>query len=139
MLHQALGHALVITIKDVHRQQCLGFTAGLGFLPGNRRCCAHDVLGGIDDVLVAAVVVAEHDLGGARRRELLVELHEVGRRTAAPTIDGLPVIAHTEQRGTLGCAPDVHGRPATADLCQAGPDPGDDLRRDILEFVDHQV
>ncbi|MCY1374888.1 hypothetical protein D9M69_622590 [compost metagenome] len=97
------------------------------------------MLGGIDDVLVAAVVVAEHDLGGARRRELLVEIHEVGRRTAAPTIDGLPVIAHTEQRGTLGCAPDVHGWPATADLCQAGPDPGDDLRRDILEFVDHQV
>ncbi|MNZ79133.1 hypothetical protein D3C78_977280 [compost metagenome] len=97
MLRQALGQRPVVTIVDVDRQQFCRFTAGLGFLARDRRCRPHDMLGGVDDVLMAAVVVAEHHPRGTGGRELLVELHEVFGRTATPAIDRLPVIAHTQQ------------------------------------------
>ncbi|MNY34129.1 hypothetical protein D3C86_1684460 [compost metagenome] len=66
MLHQACGHALIIPIEHIDRQQRLRFATGLGLLARDRRCGAHDMFGGIDDVLVTAVVVAEHDPGRAR-------------------------------------------------------------------------
>ncbi|MNL24986.1 hypothetical protein D3C87_1464440 [compost metagenome] len=66
MLHQPLRHALVIPIQYVDRQQRLRLTTGLGLLAGDRRRGTHDVFGGVDDVLMAAVVIAEHDFGGAR-------------------------------------------------------------------------
>ncbi|MNR31348.1 hypothetical protein D3C85_1488550 [compost metagenome] len=79
MFHQALGHALIVPIQNVYRQQRFRRAAGFGFLACDGRRRADDVLSGVDDVLMTAIVVAEHDLGGARRREFFVELHEIRR------------------------------------------------------------
>src|SRR4051812_23486114 len=95
---EALPQGLIVALQHIDWLQRLGRTAGLGFFAGDRWRSAHDMLSGIDDVLVAAVVVTEHHPRGARRRELLVERHEVTRRTATPTVNRLPVIADTQQR-----------------------------------------
>ena len=77
MLDQLRGQSLIIAMQYIDRHWRFGLTAGLGPLASNGRRSAHDMLGGIDDVLMAAKVVAEHHPGGGRRRELLVELHKV--------------------------------------------------------------
>ena len=139
MRQQLLAQRRIVTITHGDGHQWLRGSTGLGFLAADGRGGTHDVFGSINNVLMAAVVLAQHHPRGGGRREFLVELHEVLRRTAAPAIDRLPVIPHAQQRRPLGATAYVHGRAATANLPQTGPDPRDDLRGYVLKFVDHQV
>src|SRR3990167_10489161 len=66
----------------------------------------------------------------ALAREVPVEVHEQLRRAAAPAIDRLPVVADRHQ---------ADRRALTRQAAMNRLQPLDDLRRDVLEFIDQQV
>ncbi|MNH30329.1 hypothetical protein D3C79_906200 [compost metagenome] len=130
VLDQGFTQGCLVTVEHLDRRawQLGRRPAGPGFLAGNRRGALDQMLGRVDHLLLATVVVDQHHPGVGRRREGLGELHEVLGRTATPAVDRLPVVAHAQQRRMLGMAPGVHRRAATTDLGEAGAQPADDLR-----------
>ncbi|MCY1392984.1 hypothetical protein D9M71_78700 [compost metagenome] len=115
-------------VAGLHRLERL---AGLGLLEGHafqhRLAVAQD---GFDGAVVGGQGQHGALLRLALAGEVPVEVHEQLRRAAAPTVDGLPVIADCHQAHRLALA------------CQAamqGLQPLDDLRRNVLELIDQQM
>ncbi|MNY21946.1 hypothetical protein D3C86_1555270 [compost metagenome] len=106
------------------------------FLVLKASCSLHNGLCRIYDQLMRAMVFLHKYTRRRRRHKVAIELHEELRRAASPSIDTLPVIPHGHQRSVSWRPICLNRQIPTLDLGKSGPDPGDGICTDVLEFVD---
>ena len=77
MLGQFCDQPGIVPIQYLDRHQRFGLAAGLGPFARDGRRGAYDVFRCVNDMLLAAEIVAEHHPRGGRRDKFFVERHEI--------------------------------------------------------------
>ena len=113
------------SLIGVDQENFARFLAESGEIPFFLHGLSHEFTGGVDDLVVAAVVGGNVEQAGANR-EIMIEIFEEIDVGAGEAVDSLPIVADGEKfDGGSGGADGLHG--------------GEEKLGEILVFVNEEV